>query len=191
MSRNRMRTYMLLALPALLALSVSADGRNHYLNKLRQSGGWTFYTDAGASVTRGTVVADKGCDVTTVDMVTDNTGLGDNFDFYSWTVAATNIGTSMVGPWCDANGAMTLREGGLAMSANNLIRFGHRDNAVRMKLAESQTWRGPATGTTWAEFAIGCNNSYQGRYYWNARIQACERTVRLQRRFDIFRRGDA
>lgn len=172
MTRNKMREYMALAMAVMATLSVSADGRNHYLNKLRQSGGWTFYTDAGASVPINTVKADAGCDVTTVDMITDTPTLSHNLDFHSWTIARTNATTSMTGPWCDGNGIMTLRGGGLAMSASHLFRFGHRDNAVRVNLAESQAWSGPATGTAWAEFAIGCNNSYQGRYYWDARIQA-------------------
>ena len=168
-----LRQLALVSAALLYAVTTFADGeRNHYLSKFRQTGGITFYSDDGTPVDKSVVAADKGCDVTIVDMINDNTALDKYYDFYSWTIDATNITSSMMGPWCDNDGYVTLRDGGLTMGALNLMRMGHRYNNVRIKLSETQTWRGPASGTKWSEFSLGSNHEWKGNYYWKARIAA-------------------
>ena len=163
MNLNKKRAYVAFALMAMVALSVSADGRNHYLNKLRQASGWSFYTDAGVGVPINTVLADKGCDVTTVDLANDNVGLSHEFDFNSWTVASTNVLTGSTGPWLDSNGSVRLRAGGLAIDANNKLSIGGKTDKVRVTLAESQTWSGPSSGTVFGYIALGLANPF-GNY---------------------------
>ena len=162
---------------ALLASAVFADGeRNHYQARLKQNEGMRFWLN-GVEVANSTVVADKGCDVTVVDMRTDNPGLQSHYEFHSWEFANTNASTGLNGPWCDSYGSFTIGEGGVTMAANNLFRLGYKnEDRVRVKLSESQTWSGPATGTTWAEFTVGWKQYWNG-YYWQTTIQALKDIV--------------
>lgn len=143
-----------------------------YLNKLRQSGGWFFYLPDGTPVAQSAVTADKGCDVTTVDMVTDNISFASRYDFNSWTIANTNRHSSMTGPWMDSTGSVTLRGGGLSIAANDMVRFASKTDCVRIILAASQTWRGPASGTTYGVVGLGMGNNYGN--YGNAQIGALD-----------------
>ncbi len=156
---------------ATAAACLQASGGT-YLNKLRQSGGWFFYLPDGTPVAQSTALADKGCDVTTVDMVTDNISFASRYDFNSWTIANTNRHSSMTGPWMDSTGSVTLRGGGLSIAANDMVRFASKTDCVRIILAASQTWRGPASGTTYGVVGLGMSNTYGN--YGNAQIGALD-----------------
>ena len=161
-----------LTLAAVTAAACLQSFGGTYLNKLRQSNGWTFTTPDGQPVASATVRADKGCDVTTVDMVSDNIGFASHYDFNSWTIANTNSHSSMTGPWFDNQGSVTLRGGGLSIAANHMVRFANKTDCVRIKLAASQTWRGPASGTTYGVVGLGMSNTYGN--YGNAQISALD-----------------
>ena len=173
MNHAMIKTGMMAALTALPVLL--CDAATLYNNRLKQGETPKFFLPDGTEVPNNTVVADKGCDVVTVDIRTDNPTISSAYEFNSWTIANTNT-TAFSGPWCDGGGSVTLRGGGLTMAANNQIRFGHKGNLVRVKLAESQTWSGPSSGTAWSEFAIGCNSSWSG-YYYLCRIAALKDIV--------------
>ena len=80
---------------------------------------------------------------------------------HSWTIDYTN--NVSVGTWCDGAGTVTIGEGGLTMTSGKTLDFGDGSSRVRVKLAESQTWQGPATGTR-PRFCIGTTR-YTGSYY--------------------------
>ena len=177
----RARAMKLTVAGVLLAMAAMADGeRNHYLARFLQKSGepaLRFWLN-GVEVPKATVIADKGCDVTVVDMKTDNPTIQDNYEFHSWTFDNTNAISELTGPWLDQNSTFTIGEGGVTLAANNRLSFGNKfTDTVRVKLAESQTWSGPATGTTWAQFTMGWKQFYGGGHYWRSTFKSLKDIV--------------
>ena len=155
------------------ALATVSSARTKYLVDCSGSGYWKFYTADGALIDASKIEKDSDFDLEIARMSSLNKSYGSKFNMYSFTVAGTNVTTSMMGPWCDGNGTMTIGEGGVTMAANNMIRFGSKNNIAQFKLAASQTWRGPSGSTAWSEFAIGCKEEWKG-YYWQSYAQGLD-----------------
>lgn len=161
----------------MVALSASATGeRTFYTSDLLRTndGWWRFYRQPeGTPLSKYEMSLTKDGDVTIVHTCpkSQTMGMGYAYDFFSWTIAGTNVTTEAMGPWVDGAGSVSLGAGGLTMTANNVWRFGNTDGRVRVYLKESQTWSGPADGSDWAWMGIGCKEFYSG-YYWQSRIAA-------------------
>lgn len=157
----------------MLSLAHAESERKVYLSDISsQANGWQFFTEDGSKVTHSQVKNERDWEMRTTRLSGANVQLGALFFPYSWTIAATNVNTSIVGPWCDGNGVMTIGGGGVTMAANNMIKFGNSSRLVRVRLGESQTWRGPAEGTAYAYFALGCDNTWKENIYSRACIAA-------------------
>ena len=142
-------------MPLLCVCSLAyAEGeREVYLNDISsQQKGWQFFTEDGEAVVYKTMPEKRNWDMRTTRLSNDNVAFGVKFSPYSWTIAATNVTTSIIGPWCDGNGDITIGGGGVTMAANNMIKFGNSSRAVRVCLGESQTWCGPAEGMSYIVF---------------------------------------
>ena len=157
----------------MLSLANAESEREVYFNDVsNQSSGWQFFTGDGVKVTLGNVSAKRNWDMVTTRLSGQNVELGWNLSPYSWTIAATNVTSSITGPWCDSTGVVTIGGGGVTMAANNMMRFANSTRTVRVRLGESQTWRGPLEGTQRAYFAIGCDNTWRNFVYSHACISA-------------------
>ena len=161
---------------AVALAAVASSGRTVYhVNCAGSNNYWYYYDENGVSKTGAQVASDKGeYDIWISRMSSGNRAYSATLSPYMFRIDGTNVTTSMTGPWCDGGGVMTIGAGGVTMGANNMIRFGNKSSGnpfVRFKLAESQTWSGPASGTVWSEFAIGCREDYYG-YYWQTCAQA-------------------
>ena len=162
-----MRRFILVA--CVLSVATVSFARTVYYADNTEVNYWRFFDSEGNGISANSVAKDSGFDLVTGRLASRNSALSDNLDVYSWTIAGTNVTKSMTGPWCDGSGAVTIGAGGLTMAANNAMRFGHKGGLARVKLSESQTWRGPDSGA--AEFYIGCDGYWNG-YYWNATVAA-------------------
>lgn len=157
----------------MLSLAHAESERKVYLSDISsQANGWQFFTEDGTKVTHSQVKNESGWEMRTTRLSGANVQLGALFFPYSWIIAATNVNTSIVGPWCDGTGVMTIGGGGVTMAANNMIKFGNSSRSVRVRLGESQTWRGPAEGTAYAYFALGCDDTWKENIYSRACIAA-------------------
>lgn len=157
----------------MLSLAHAESERKVYLSDISsQSNGWQFFTEDGSKVTHSQVKNERDWEMRTTRLSGVNVALTALFSPYSWIIAATNVNTSIVGPWCDGSGVMTIGGGGVTMAANNMIKFGNSSRSVRVRLGESQTWRGPAEGTAYAYFALGCDNTWKENIYSRACIAA-------------------
>ena len=137
---------------------------------------WGYSLPDGTAVAPAVIAADKGCDLITKvlypDWVNCVATLNTSLDLYSWKIAPENALTGTSGAFVDGGGAVTLHEGGFSVDAANIaVHFGSKSHASRIKLAASQTWKGPQSGSAWAQFSVGSTFYYNG-YYWDAVVAA-------------------
>lgn len=159
--RNGIRTAILAVASVMLGMGMASadDYPVLYMSGLPTSqGAWLLFD---ANWNRTTLDPNTWYDGIVVHEMAGNNSWNIAPKLHSWTIDYTNDVSA--GVWCDGNGTVTIGEGGLTMTSGKTFDFGDGSSRVRVKLAESQTWQGPASGTR-PRFCIG-TTAYTGGYY--------------------------